>query len=264
VKGYLFVFFLELMKVNNTSSKKSNYLNRSLLSFAFLFASLFGGCVEEKTKHNNIPYNPLSRIRVYTPLTYTVTPSRDLTQKSSAYVAEPNIISESSNKSKLEKIVQQVNINPAFNESVYNRKISQTGISLIKSLEGFSSKSYWDVSQWTIGYGHGVKEGEEFDSITESQAVDILKRDLSRYERIIQENVEVPLTQGQYDATVSFIYTLKPGRFESSTYLRKLNEHDYAGAAEEIKKWVKVKGKPSSGLIRRRQAEYNLFMGIKE
>jgi hypothetical protein len=68
VKGYLFVFFLELMKVNNTGSKKSNYLNRSLLSFAFLFASLFGGCVEEKTKQGNISYNFNYQVRAYAPL----------------------------------------------------------------------------------------------------------------------------------------------------------------------------------------------------
>jgi hypothetical protein len=67
--------------------------------------------------------------------------------------------------------------------------------------------------------------------------------------------VKVGLTQGQFDALVSFTYNLGARSLSTSTLLRKLNAGDYAGAADEFLRWNKAGGKVLNGLTRRREAE---------
>jgi lysozyme len=136
------------------------------------------------------------------------------------------------------------------------------GVSLIKSYEGFRSHAYPDPASggdpWTIGYGttKGVKKGQV---ITESQAVEFLKKDLAIFESAVNGAVKVSLTQDQFDALVSFTYNLGAGNFRSSTLLKKVNAKDFAGAALEFAKWNKAAGKVLTGLTRRRAAEAALF-----
>ena len=60
--------------------------------------------------------------------------------------------------------------------------------------------------------------------------------------------------------TASFIYNEGAGAFEKSTLLKKLNNGDKKGAADEFDKWVYSKGKVSKGLVGRRQREKELFL----
>jgi lysozyme len=69
----------------------------------------------------------------------------------------------------------------------------------------------------------------------------------------------VYLTQSQFDATVSFSFNLGLGVLQRSTLRQKLNRGDYDGAAKELLKYTRAGGKVLKGLVRRRQAEYNLF-----
>jgi lysozyme len=71
--------------------------------------------------------------------------------------------------------------------------------------------------------------------------------------------VNVPLTQGQFDALVDFVYNLGVGNFESSTLLRDLNAGDMDAAANEFDKWDHVSGQVVAGLLRRREAETKEF-----
>lgn len=138
--------------------------------------------------------------------------------------------------------------------------ISQKGIDLIKNFEGLQLKSYkCPAGVWTIGYGttRGVKQGQ---SITQKEAEELLKRDLRYFELRVDKLVTVPLTQGQYDALVSFTYNLGEGNLKSSTLLKKLNSKDYEGAALEFPKWNRAAGKVLNGLIKRRAAEQKMFM----
>lgn len=144
-------------------------------------------------------------------------------------------------------------------------KTSENGISVIKFFESLSVTAYPDPATggepWTIGYGHtgGVKRG---DVITEAYASELLLDDLSRFERSVSRLAKVKLTQGQFDALVSFAFNVGDGNLAKSTLLKKLNAGDYAGASMEFSKWNKAAGRPMRGLTRRRSAEENLFLGL--
>jgi lysozyme len=136
---------------------------------------------------------------------------------------------------------------------------SRTGIELIKKFEGCVLKAYkCPAGVWTIGYGHtsGVKEGQ---IITETQAEDYLRQDIEKFELTVNNLVNVPLNQNQFDALVSFCYNLGAGNLKSSTLLKLLNKRDYIGAAEQFDRWVYAGGKKLSGLVKRRSAEKELF-----
>lgn len=97
-------------------------------------------------------------------------------------------------------------------------------------------------------------------TIKQETAERLLKTGLVSYESDVSRTVKVGLTQGQFDATVSFTYNLGAGSLSTSTLLRKLNAGDYAGAADEFLRWNKAGGKVLNGLTRRREAERALFL----
>jgi len=137
---------------------------------------------------------------------------------------------------------------------------SENGIALIKKYEGLYLYAYQcPANIWTIGHGHtlNVLPG---DKITQCEADRLLRFDILSYEKIVVRHVKVPLTQGQFDALVSFVFNLGEGNFRRSTLLYKLNSGDYKGAANEFCRWVNVCGNVALGLVRRRQAERKLFL----
>jgi len=149
---------------------------------------------------------------------------------------------------------------PEYEEEKY--EISQKGLDLIKSFEGFSETVYkCPAGKDTIGYGHLLRPGESFESITREQAEDLLRKDVDFAEDVVDKYVNVPLSQGQYDALVSFVYNLGERNFRDSTLLRKLNSKDYEGAANEFNRWVYASGRKLKGLERRRAQERELFTG---
>ena len=140
-------------------------------------------------------------------------------------------------------------------------KISANGLGLLIHFEGFRDKAYRDsAGVWTIGYGStkGVHAGQR---ITRDQAAIRLADDVAKAEADVSLLVNVPLTQGQFDALVSFVYNLGAGALARSTLIRRLNSGDYSGAADEFMKWVKAGGRRLQGLVRRRAAERALFLG---
>jgi lysozyme len=119
--------------------------------------------------------------------------------------------------------------------------------------EGEKLTAYQDTGGvWTIGVGHtkGVKKG---DVITKAQSRQYLREDMQDAEKAVQRLVKVPLTQGQYDALVDFVFNLGEGAFARSTILRLLNAKNYSGAALEFSKWVYDNGKVQPGLVTRRK-----------
>lgn len=142
---------------------------------------------------------------------------------------------------------------------------SDKGIALIKEFEGCKLTAYQDsVGVWTIGYGwtqpvdgKPVRAGM---TIKQETAERLLKTGLVSYESDVSRLVKVGLTQGQFDALVSFTYNLGARSLSTSTLLRKLNASDYAGAADEFLRWNKAGGKVLNGLTRRREAERALFL----
>tara|TARA_R100000742_G_C4276498_1_gene97633 strand:- start:982 stop:1410 length:429 start_codon:yes stop_codon:yes gene_type:complete len=138
-------------------------------------------------------------------------------------------------------------------------KLEQKGTELLKHFEGCELTAYQDsVGVWTIGYGHtkGVYEGM---TITQEEAEQMLLTELEEYESYIENMVAVPLTQNQFDALVVWVYNLGPTNFKNSTLLKELNHGNYTAAGKEILRWNKAGGKVLAGLVRRREAEAQLF-----
>lgn len=140
-------------------------------------------------------------------------------------------------------------------------KTNQKGIEIIKDFEGLKLTAYLCPSNvWTIGYGHtkGVRQGE---IVTTAEAEGLLKVDLIEVEKTINSSVKVFLTENQFSAISSFVYNIGISAFKKSTLLKLLNQRDFNGAAEQFGRWVKGSdGKTLQGLVRRREAEKNLFL----
>lgn len=141
--------------------------------------------------------------------------------------------------------------------------LSIAGLDAIKRHEAFVATPYLDAAgKWTIGYGHLIKAGESFDSLSESAALSLLSRDVNAAENAVNSLVRATLTQPQFDALVSFVFNVGAGAFRSSTLLKKINSGD-ATAAAEFGRWVYVtkSGQKlvANGLVSRRQSEAQLF-----
>ena len=147
-------------------------------------------------------------------------------------------------------------------------QISDAGIELIKSFEGFRANAYPDPKSggdpWTVGYGttkfpsgRPVKKG---DYVTPAQAEMYLREDVKKFASSVDALVTVPLKQCQYDALVSFVYNLGATNFRKSTLLKKLNAKDYKSAADEFLRWVSPGSSVEAGLRRRRTAERAMFI----
>ncbi|AVE48832.1 lysozyme [Serratia marcescens] len=144
-------------------------------------------------------------------------------------------------------------------------QISKTGIELIKRFEGLELKAYQDsVGVWTIGYGwtqpvDGKKVGPGM-VIDQATADRLLKCGVVQYELGVNQLVKVTITQGQFDALVSFAYNLGLRSLSTSTLLRELNSGNKQDPANEFDKWVYVGGMKLNGLVARREAERELFL----
>ncbi|OME03359.1 hypothetical protein BSK54_07855 [Paenibacillus odorifer] len=142
-----------------------------------------------------------------------------------------------------------------------NRKISQVGISLIKSFEGCRLTAYKPVpteTYWTIGWGHYGPDVKAGMTITQAQADNMLVSDLSKYETYVNDPVYVPVTahlnQNQFDALTSFCYNCGNGSLKKLCIGRTITE-----IAQNITKYNKGGGNVLAGLVRRRKAEHDLY-----
>jgi lysozyme len=101
----------------------------------------------------------------------------------------------------------------------------------------------------------------EDDRVFSMEEVDgILRSDLSRFERGVAQYCPVPLTQGNFDALVSFAFNVGLGTLQRSTLRQKLLRGDKAGAAEELLKYCMAGGKILKGLQNRRIDERAVFL----
>lgn len=154
-------------------------------------------------------------------------------------------------------------------------KTSAHGIAVMHYFESCKLSAYPDPGSatgepWTIGWGHTGAEVSKGLQWSQAQADAAFVQDLARFERDVASLVKVPLTQGQFDALVSFAYNVGSDidadkiaeGLGDSTLLAKLNAGDLRGAAAEFRKWNKNDGKVMRGLVRRRAAEECLFLGM--
>jgi lysozyme len=140
--------------------------------------------------------------------------------------------------------------------------LSDEGRELIRRFEGLSLSPYYDdVGYPTVGYGHLLSKEKWADLIQWpslsglTDANDLLKEDVSLFERAVTHLINVPLSQGQFDALVSFTFNLGAEALRTSTLRRVLNQGHYDQIPYELHRWVFSGGVKLRGLKRRREAE---------
>jgi lysozyme len=155
-------------------------------------------------------------------------------------------------------------------------KVSDKAVSMIKHHEGVRQKAYrCPANLWTIGIGHVLYpeqarlkmedrmlvplRPEDNRTFTMEEVDAILKSDLARFERGVEQYCPVVLTQGQFDALVSFAFNVGLGTLQRSTLRQKINRQDFEGASSEFLKYIMAGGKILKGLQNRRNDERALF-----
>ena len=136
------------------------------------------------------------------------------------------------------------------------RKINKSGLNLIKKYEGCKLTSYiCPAGVLTIGYGHTGKDVKPNQTITKKKAINLLKKDLARFERHVQSyNYIYEWTDNEFSALVSFAYNI--GNIDQLTAYGKRTRSQIRSA---MLKYVKANGKTLAGLVKRRKAELKLF-----
>lgn len=158
-------------------------------------------------------------------------------------------------------------------------KASNTCIELIKQFEGLFLTAYLDpVGVPTIGFGTTqYPDGTKVrmgDTCTVAEANQYLQYEVAEKAKAVAHMLRYTIvTQRQFDALVSFAYNVGVDALKNSTLLKKLlhNTNDYSIAhyktlagkplvdSCEFLRWVRADGKVLNGLIRRRQAEADLY-----
>ena len=163
--------------------------------------------------------------------------------------------------------------------------ICQEAVEFVKKFEGLHDGDLREVGLrpkqdpvgiWTIGYGHAQRDREtgrllrgESDrnaayrdarKLTVEEALALLKQDLDEYATHVAALIAVPVTESEFGALVSFAFNVGISNFKGSTLLRLLNQGRHEQAAAEFPKWCRAGGRIMPGLVKRREAEKELFL----
>lgn len=152
-------------------------------------------------------------------------------------------------------------------------QVSNRGLTVIKEFEGWRPRAYLcPAGKWTIGYGHTADAGpppvKAGDVISLEQGHEILKRDVATFAADVLRLVKVPLTQGQFDALVSFHFNT--GALGRSTILQRVNARRFEDVPAQLMRWTRARDPKTGrmvelqGLVRRRRAEAALWREMTE
>ncbi|MCU1720220.1 lysozyme [Pseudomonas sp. 5P_5.1_Bac1] len=139
-------------------------------------------------------------------------------------------------------------------------RLSSTGLDLLKRRTGLTLDARQDpAGLWFIGYGHygDVHAGM---TITQAEAEAKLEHEIGRHETQLAGMLEVPVSQGQWDALLLLVFDYGLIRVRSSILIRHVNAGAIDRAAEEFLKWIQVRGRPDMQMARRRAIEREMFL----
>ena len=142
-------------------------------------------------------------------------------------------------------------------------QINERAIALIKANETLHLQAFQDpqtAGLWMIGYSHVGDDVHAGMTITEAEADQLLRADLSFFEKIIKSMVTAPMNADEYSAIVDLAFNIGTGNLAQSSLLRALNDGDRARAADAFLNWDRVSGRPVPALTRRRQMERAIFL----
>ena len=144
--------------------------------------------------------------------------------------------------------------------------VNQKCIDLIISFEGLFLKPYYcPANVCTIGYGtikypNGTRVRITDVEITRAKAMEYLMFEIDQKSKAIDPMLREDLTGNQFGALISFAYNLGEYALKQSTLLKKVNANPLdAQIRNEFQKWIYADGKKLNGLLRRRNAEADLY-----
>lgn len=142
--------------------------------------------------------------------------------------------------------------------------ISAAGLALIQQFEGFRAEpAQLPDGNWVVGYGH-VRTHEKGCAVNQEEASALLGIDVAPFEALVNAKVNAPLSQAQFDALVSFAFSVGQAAFETSQVLRCVNQGALVAAACAMDAWRKsdVSGELEIAdvLVRRRAQEKAMFL----
>ena len=157
--------------------------------------------------------------------------------------------------------------NGAWIEDYDSSFVSSECIDFIKSWEGFYSTSYYDcVGVKTLGYGMTGDEIEGIESVTETQATEMLKEWINnKYAPVLKADLDskgATLKQNEFDALVSFAYNCGTAGLLGSTLYKNVvaGVRDTNTITSNFQAWSNGGGKRIEGLYRRRTKEAAIFL----
>ena len=145
--------------------------------------------------------------------------------------------------------------------------MTQTG-DVIKRFEGFHSKAYWDVQQWSVGYGSYAGSRDKnipptINNITEQEGSELFQQQLSTYERAVDKyDSTYNWTDKERAALTSFAYN--NGGIDGLTANGTRSREQIA---DKMMEYSKARTGPGGsletvdGLVSRRAAERHVFLG---
>ena len=182
--------------------------------------------------------------------------------------------------------LQILSDSPVTQSEVTSRS-SQEIIDFIKSREGYSATPYWDVSQWTVGYGTYCKNkdgtrctdynggtppdsmDEAYLNVSREQAEIYLRQEIANnYERSVAQYESrhgLSFTQSEFDALVSFTFNLGAG-WTSGGYMitdwleGTTSDPSDLGMVRAMGAWCRVSGRVNPGTSVRRLREAQIFL----
>ena len=141
------------------------------------------------------------------------------------------------------------------------QQVSQAGQDFIKGYETLSLTVY-DASKgkkkggdWTIGWGH--KTTKDASPITGPEAEALFQKDVARMASHVAGDLDVPVTQQQFDALVSLRFNA--GANAITPPVADLNRTGHATMGDFTKHYITQSGVLMGGLVKRRAAEWRIF-----
>lgn len=139
--------------------------------------------------------------------------------------------------------------------------VSNDLLRFIASFEGVSAEAYKDSGGvLTIGVGHTNQDIAPFDknSVWEPDKIkEVLLLDLESAIRTTDRLLKCDVPQAMYDMSVDLVFNAG----NAPTYFRLMNEGDFAGARDQLLRWIYDNGKVQLGLVKRCFARYMTLMG---
>ena len=151
----------------------------------------------------------------------------------------------------------RVAINASVSKNIEH--ISQRGIDFIVQKEGGYKLTAYKLEgedMYTIGVGHHSPDVLPNMTISRERAEELFKLDIQKFERYVKQYATIPLTQGRFDALVSYTYNRGLGGLKELMSNCHTSQEVYDGL---VKYWGK-NTKYRDALIKRRKEEQVIFL----